>query len=363
VGRVKRVAVGWSSRFGQYAAPEGHPERAGRSDAVRAALDVLGSRVDAYPFEPVTDAQLAAIHHPRYIESIAATAGTAVPIELDSDTAATAHAYHTARLAAGAAVGAVDAVASGRARRAFALGRPPGHHAECDRAMGFCFFNNVAIAAQHAIDAFGYRRIAIVDWDVHHGNGTQRSFEGRRDVLFVSSHQVKLFPGTGHHRERGRGAGLGYTVNLPLPHEATDADLIGLHRHITLPILREFGPELLLISAGFDAHERDRTAAQQITSAGFGRLAALFFDAADRLCEGRTVLVLEGGYDRVGLETSIVAVLEAALEPSIETCNETCNETLPRLPSGKLRLVIEALAELHRDRWPVLARPLEAPVE
>ena len=211
--------------------------------------------------------------------------------------------------------------------------------------MGFCFFNNVAIAAQHAIDAFGYRRLAIVDWDVHHGNGTQRAFEGRRDVLFVSSHQVKLFPGTGQHRERGRGAGLGYTLNLPLPHEATDADLIGLHRHITLPVLREFRPELLLISAGFDAHERDRTAAQQISSEGFGRLAALFFEAADQLCEGRCVLVLEGGYDRVGLETSIAAVLEAALEPRRDA---------PAQPSGKLRLVIDALADLHKDRWPVL---------
>lgn len=344
--RVDRVAVGWSSRFGQYAAPEGHPERQSRNDAVRAALDVLGARVASYPFEPVRDAQLAAIHHPRYIASIAATEGTAVPVELDSDTAATAFAYQTARLAAGAAVGAVEAVASGRARRAFALGRPPGHHAECDRAMGFCFFNNIAIAAQHAIDALGYRRLAIVDWDVHHGNGTQRAFEGRRDVLFVSSHQVKLFPGTGHHRERGRGAGLGFTLNLPLPHEATDADLIGLHRHITLPVLREFRPELLLISAGFDAHARDRTAEQQISSEGFGRLASLFFEAADQLCEGRCVLVLEGGYDRVGLETSIVAVLEAALEPQPRPDDRI---------SGKLRLVIDALAELHKDSWPVLA--------
>jgi len=335
--------------FAEYVPPQGHPERASRSDAVRAALDALGASVARFPFEPASDAQLAAIHHPRYIASLAATDGTAVPVELDSDTAATAHAYRVARLAAGAAVGAVDAVLGGRARRAFALGRPPGHHAECDRAMGFCFFNSIAIAAQHAIDSFGCQRLAIVDWDVHHGNGTQRAFEGRRDVLFVSSHQVKLFPGTGQHRERGRGAGLGYTLNLPLPHEATDQDLIGLHRHITLPVLREFQPELILLSAGFDAHERDRTAAQQISSDGFARLAALFFDAADQLCQGRSVLVLEGGYDRVGLETSIARVLEAALDPA------PWLDGAASAPAGKLRLVIDALAELFADRWPVLA--------
>jgi acetoin utilization deacetylase AcuC-like enzyme len=308
--------------------------------------------VERYAFEPASDEQLAAIHHPRYIESLAATEGTRLPVVLDADTAATANAYRTARLAAGAAVGAVDAVLAGRARRAFALGRPPGHHAESDRAMGFCFFNNIAIAAQHAIDTHGCTKLAIVDWDVHHGNGTQRAFEGRRDVLFVSSHQVKLYPGTGQHRERGRGEGLGYTLNLPLPHEATDDDLIGLHRHVTLPVLHEFRPELLLISAGFDAHERDRTADQRVSSEGFGRLAALLFDAADQLCEGRTVLVLEGGYDRVGLQTSITSVLEAAIAP------EPWLPAAAAPPQGKLRLVVDALSALHADRWAALRTPL-----
>jgi acetoin utilization deacetylase AcuC-like enzyme len=351
VSVTDRVAVGWSPQFSDFAPTEGHPERPSRNDAVRAALEALGSRVERYAFEPASDEQLAAIHHPRYIRSLAATDGTPLPIVLDSDTAATTHAYRTARLAAGAAVGAVDAVLTGRARRAFALGRPPGHHAECDRAMGFCFFNNIAIAAQHAIDTHGCRNVAIIDWDVHHGNGTQRAFEGRRDVLFVSSHQVKLFPGTGQHRERGRGEGLGYTLNLPLPHEATDEDLIGLHRHVTLPVLGEFRPDLILISAGFDAHERDRTAEQRISSEGFGSLAALFFDAADRLCEGRTVLVLEGGYDRQGLQTSITCVLEAALEPQPWLPDAAAP------PRAKLRLVVDALAALHADRWAALQAP------
>jgi acetoin utilization deacetylase AcuC-like enzyme len=309
---------------------------------------MLDARVRPYPFSAATDEQLAAIHHPRYIADIARTADAAAPVEFDSDTVATSCAYRVARLAAGAAIGAVDAVLRGDAERAFSLARPPGHHAEVDRAMGYCFFNNIAVAAQHALDAYGLTRVAIVDWDVHHGNGTQRAFEGRRDVLFVSSHQVKLFPGTGDHRSRGRGAGLGYTLNLPLPHEARDEDLIGLHRHITLPVLEAFAPQLLLISAGFDAHERDYTADQAITSHGFAELGALLFDAADRLCAGRTVLVLEGGYDLTGLRDSIATVLEAALDPRPLLGH--------RAPSGKLELVINALAELHASAWPVLTR-------
>jgi len=346
---VARVAVGWCPEFGEYAAPHGHPERSARSDAARAAIDMLGTRVQPYAFSAATFEQLAAIHHPRYIADISRTADASAPVELDSDTVATANAHRVARLAAGAAVGAVDAVLRGEAERAFSLARPPGHHAEVDRGMGYCFFNNIAIAAQHALDAHGLERVAIVDWDVHHGNGTQRAFEGRRDVLFVSSHQVKLFPGTGEHRARGRGAGLGYTLNLPLPHDARDEDLIGLHRHVTLPVLEAFAPQLLLISAGFDAHERDYTADQAITSQGFAELGALLFDAADRLCAGRTVLVLEGGYDLTGLRDSIAAVLEAALDPSPLCIARPA-------PRGKLELVIDALAELHAPAWPVLTR-------
>jgi acetoin utilization deacetylase AcuC-like enzyme len=348
---MPRVAVGWSQEFAEYRAPDGHPERAERAHAVGAALAALGARVEPYPFVTATDAQLTAIHHPRYLAALAATAESPEPVELDSDTVATANAYRVARLAAGAAVGAVDAVLGGGVARAFSLARPPGHHAEVDRAMGFCFFNNIAVAAQHAVDAYGLARIAIVDWDVHHGNGTERAFAGRRDVLFISSHQVKLFPGTGAHREQGRGRGRGFTLNLPLAHEASDEDLIGLHRHVTLPVLAAFEPELLMISAGFDAHQRDPTAGQRVTSEGFGRLAALLFDAADRLCRGRVVLVLEGGYDLDALRESIVNVLDAAIEPG---------RWLVPSPAlqGKLELVIDALAELHAPEWPVLRKNL-----
>jgi acetoin utilization deacetylase AcuC-like enzyme len=293
-----------------------------------------------------------AVHHPRHLAELAASEASAVPVELDGDTVATAHAYRGALLAAGAAVGAVDAVFSEGYQRAFSLARPPGHHAECDRAMGFCFFNNVAIAAQHAIDRHGCRRVAIVDWDVHHG--TQRSFEGRDDVLFISSHQAKLFPGTGHHREQGRGRGRGYTLNLPLAQDASDGELLALHRELTLPVLQAFAPELLLISAGFDAHERDRTSQQTISSRGFGQLGAMLFDAADRLCHGRSVVVLEGGYDLA--RSSSAEATRASLGPKIAA--PATRSPLSRLRAIHRQCVSEAfsveMAPCAAARWRAL---------
>ena len=354
---MARIAALWSDEFAKYAAPEGHPERAQRSEAAARALVTLGARVERLPVAPATPESVLAIHHPRYLAELAGSEASATPLEFDGDTVATAHAYRGALLAAGAAVGAVDAVFNAGFQRAFSLARPPGHHAECDRAMGFCFLNNVAIAAQHAIDRHGCRRVAIVDWDVHHGNGTQRSFEGRDDVLFISSHQAKLFPGTGHHREQGRGRGRGFTLNLPLAQDATDDELLGLHRELTLPVLEAFAPDLLLVSAGFDAHERDRTSQQTISSRGFGQLGALLFDAADRLCQGRSVIVLEGGYDLQALEASLVQVLEAAIDPRPWLVPGAAPAR------GKLRWTIDALADLHARYWPVLARAGKASAE
>ncbi len=353
-----RVVVGYHPAFAAHEMGEGHPERPARSQAALAALDRLGDRVGRYAFGPASRAQIERIHHPRHVDTLAATAGSPGLLVLDEDTAAGPATYEAALLAAGAAIGAVDALFQGGATRSFSLARPPGHHAEVDRAMGFCFFNNVAIAAQHAMDAHHCRRVAIVDWDVHHGNGTQRAFEGRNDVLFVSSHQYRLFPGSGHYAERGRGPGLGFTLNLPLSSEATDEELLWLHRRLTLPVLASFAPDLLLISAGFDAHESDETAGQRITARGFGRLAALLFDAADRLCQGRTALVLEGGYHLGGLTDSLVAVLEAALDPA-----EFLADPLPP-PAGVLEALLDRLAAHHAVSWPALRQgPLPPPQE
>ena len=344
-----RVVVGHVEAFAEHDVDATHPERPARSDAVRAGAQRLGDRIGIYEPWPATRAQVERIHHGPYIDAIAATAGTSEPVVFDEDTVARARTYETALLSAGSAVGAVDAVLGGGATRAFSLGRPPGHHAEVDRAMGYCFFNSVAIAAQHAIDAHRCRRVAIVDWDVHHGNGTQRSFETRSDVLFVSSHQYKLFPGSGHYSEQGRGPGKGFTLNLPIGFEATDDELLRLHRSITVPVLEAYAPDLLLVSAGFDAHEDDATAAQRVTARGFGRLAAVLFDAADRVCSGRTVLVLEGGYDLGGLTDSVAAVLEAAIDPAPFLSDAASP------PSPTASALLEALVRVHAVSWPSIA--------
>ncbi len=318
---------------------------------MRLAAERLGERVGRYIVKPATRAAVERIHHAPYVDQVAATAGCTQPVIFDEDVSASAKTYETALLAAGAAMGAVDAVFDG-SKRAFSLSRPPGHHAEVDRAMGFGFFNNVAIAAQHAIDSGRCRRVAIIDWDVHHGNGTQRSFETRSDVLFVSSHVPKLFPAsTGHYKERGRGPGEGFTVNIPLPREGTDDDLLCLHQRITVPILEAFAPDLLLISAGFDAHLLDSASDQRITADGYARLAALLFDVADRACAGRVALVLEGGYHLEGLGESVEAVLEAAIEPA------RFLDRPPPVPGELLAAMLEKLVDLHGDAWPTLRAP------
>ncbi len=214
-------------------------------------------------------------------------------------------------MAAGAAVSAVDHVLdAGAGARAFALVRPPGHHAEHGKAMGFCFFNSIAIAAAHA-RARGLSRVAIVDFDVHHGNGTQWSFYDDPAVLFVSSHQYPYYPGTGAANDIGKGAGAGFTVNLPLSAGATDADYEAAYTRLALPVLEQFRPELVLVSAGFDAHMDDPLAGMRLTSGYFGRLTRAIADVADATSQGRLVAITEGGYDLAGLATSLRASISA----------------------------------------------------
>lgn len=252
---------------------------------------------------PATDEELTRVHDADYVGAVRETAGRAAA--LDPDTFTSPESYEVACLAAGAAVTAVGHVLDGGAgSRAFALVRPPGHHAERGRAMGFCLFNNVAIAAADA-RAHGLARVAIVDYDVHHGNGTQSSFYEDPSVLYVSSHQFPYYPGTGAAHETGRGDGQGFTVNLPLEAGATNADYELVYGRVVQPVLRQFKPELILISAGFDAHRQDPLAGMRLGTEQFGRLTAMIATVADECCDGKVVALTEGGYDLQALAASL----------------------------------------------------------
>ena len=304
------LTVFTSSRCGDHLTPPGHPERVERFEAMQGVVSEFRERGGGVREpRPATDEEILRVHDEDYLALIRKTAGHAT--SLDADTFTSPETYEVARIAAGAAVNAVEHVlGAGRGSRAFAVVRPPGHHAERHRAMGFCFFNNIAIAAAYA-RARGIGRVAIVDYDVHHGNGTQWSFYGDRSVLVVSSHQYPYYPGTGAAGEIGSGSGRGFTVNLPLAAGATDADYEHVYTRLGLPVLRAFAPELILISAGFDAHVDDPLGGMRLTTPYFGRLTAAIAAVADECCDGRVVAVTEGGYDLRALAGSLREAMDA----------------------------------------------------
>jgi acetoin utilization deacetylase AcuC-like enzyme len=317
------LAIIASDRFTEHQTPPGHPERSERAEVMQVVAARAGTQgLEVTAPHPATTEQLARVHAPDYIRMIAETAGRAVA--LDPDTYTSAESHGVALLAAGAAIDAVERLYSAGSgsrrsegspkgpdlRAVLAMVRPPGHHAERSRAMGFCLFNNVAVAAAHARTR-GAGRVAIVDYDVHHGNGTQHIFETDPDVLYVSLHQFPFYPGTGAADEIGRGRGTGFTVNLPLEVGAVDDDYRVAFSEVVVPVLRQYDPELLLVSAGFDAHERDPLAGMRLTSGAFGAMTIELRKVAEECCDGRLILVTEGGYDLRALESSLDAVVES----------------------------------------------------
>ena len=289
----------------------GHPENAGRLVAIDDALERLHLLRDRHdiPFSAAPDDALARVHDPRYIAGVrefAARGGG----WLDSDTIVGPSSVDSAALAAGAGIAAVDAALDGRAKRSFVLGRPPGHHATPTRGMGFCIFNTIAVAAAHALSR-GLDRILIVDWDVHHGNGTQDAFYESDQVLFCSVHQWPLYPGTGAATERGTGRGSGYTINVPLAAGADDDAYADIFDQVILPAAGAFRPQLVLVSAGFDAHADDPLGGMRMTAQGFGDLARRVVEIAATHADGRVVAILEGGYDPAALAASVATTLAA----------------------------------------------------
>lgn len=291
-----------------------HVERAARLHAIHAALDASGLRpnlVELAP-RPADEAQILAVHRPRVLEMVRWAASQEM-IWLDQDTYTTAGTLEAALLAAGAAVQAVEAVVSGQVANAFALVRPPGHHATSSQSMGFCMFNNIAIAARYALDKLGIARLAIVDYDVHHGNGTQDCFYDDGRVLFCSTHATPLYPGTGPADEVGVESGYGLTLNLPLPYATGDRGFDRLYNEIVLPALRRFDPQIILVSAGYDGHWADPLGPLGLSVAGYAELTRRLTALAGEICGGRIVLALEGGYNLDALSACVVAALRVLL--------------------------------------------------
>ena len=326
----------------------GHPESPQRYAAVLAALEHSGlrQRCVAIAPRPASDEELLRCHSRHYIDTVHRDVAYGQAWLSTGDTALSEHSEDAARLAAGGVIAAVEAVLAGTVRNAFAVVRPPGHHAEASRGMGFCLYNNVAVAARHAQAVHGLERLLIVDWDVHHGNGTAAIFRRDPSVLYFSTHQWPLYPGTGTASDRGDGPGEGTTINCPLPAGSDGEAVIGALREQLLPAAERFRPQLVLVSAGFDARAGDPLADFLLSDADFSRLTEEVMALADRHCQGRLVSSLEGGYDLAGLASACTAHVAALLAGA-----------MPAGPKTSERVALEPMASEPKPARPVAAEP------
>jgi len=334
--------------FLEHLTPARHVESPRRVKAIYDQLEQLHwlDRPDVLRLapRPATEDELAAVHTREYIRSIA-EASKAGGGRLDADTSVSERSYEVALMAAGAPLVALDALLAGQARNGYALVRPPGHHAMPDQAMGFCLFNNVAVAARYALDHHGLKRVMIVDYDVHHGNGTQEVFYADPRVLYVSTHQYPWYPGSGRSDEMGEGAGLGTTVNIPLPAGTDWAVFDAVFRQVIAPLADRFRPEVLLVSAGFDAHWRDPLGELLLANVDFVMITRLLKELAEAYCDGRLLLVQEGGYDLDALAQSAASCFNVLLG------GDEVVDTLGYGPAQSSRwnpdAIVDALRDLH----------------
>jgi len=319
-------------RFFRHRSSGYHPERPERLEAAQAAIERArtgaGLSFERIVPRAITEEELLRVHDGRFVKFIESLRGEEGYI--DADTYVGPESVEVAELAAGGTVALVDALIDGPVKRGFALVRPPGHHARPGHAMGFCLFNNVALAAAHA-RARGLARVAIIDWDVHHGNGTQECFYEDPSVLYVSTHQFPFYPGTGAVLEAGKGEGKGYTINVPLTAGGGDAVYRGAFERVIVPSLMEYKPELVIVSAGFDASARDPLAEMTLSADAFGWMGRALRKVADASAEGRIAVVLEGGYDLVALESGLLAATRGVVEgTSLEIPRDVDHEDLAR---------------------------------
>ena len=324
------------------------PEIQERLAAIYAMLDdpdIKGAVVDI-PAKPAEKEHILLFHSPAYFEKIAETKGKEL-IAFTADTHACEHSFDAALYAAGGVLDAISQVVQKKIDNAFALIRPPGHHAEKSRAMGYCLFNHVAVGAAFARKILKLDRVLIIDWDIHHGNGTQHAFERDPNVLFFSIHQRGLFPGTGSFTHTGLGEGEGYTINLPIPKGYGDAEYVSIFERLLLPVAEQFAPELILVSAGFDTHKDDFMGGMHMTASGYAGMTASIKKIADKVCNGKIIMSLEGGYHPDALSRSVKAVLK---EMAGMTCCDI-SAMVKKADKKKMAYVVRRCIDVHKRFW------------
>jgi acetoin utilization deacetylase AcuC-like enzyme len=310
-----RTGLIYDQRYLAHDMGMGHPESPNRLRAIMQRLEQSGTLQRLVRVEPrkAENEWVTEIHTPTYVAALTKHAPISGRISLDPDTSMSAGSLEAAYLAAGGVLAGIDAIMEKRIDHVFCAVRPPGHHAEAARAMGFCLFNNIAIAARYAQKRYGIQRVLIVDWDVHHGNGTQHSFEDDSSILFFSTHQYPHYPGTGRGTERGTGSGEGFTINVPMEAGGGDEEYRSIFQKVLTPAAERFRPEFILLSAGFDAHRDDPLASMTLTESGYADLTEIVVGIAKRHAGGRVLSALEGGYNLTALAASVDAHLTALL--------------------------------------------------
>lgn len=323
-----------------------HCESAGRLEAIISYLEQTGLTEQLTLIKPraASIEELALVHDKQYIDGVRAVVQRGGGW-LDPDTVTSPGSYDAAIYAAGGAIRAVESVLTGEVQNAFALVRPPGHHATVDRAMGFCLFNNIAIAARYALTKHGLERVAIIDFDVHHGNGTQEAFYSDPQVLYVSTHEYPFYPGSGSTRETGTGAGKGTTVNIPMPAGCGDSQYLQVFDRIIVPVVRRFSPQLILCSVGYDVHWADTLASMDVSVSGIARMVESIKGLADELCNGRLVLSLEGGYNLGALAASVKATFDVLLGKT--NVEDPLGPAPERYSSPDIANLVESVKEIH----------------
>ncbi len=330
----------------QHVTDDFHPESPRRLEGIYEMIGTLDQAglVDV-PARLASEEEIGLVHEASYIHSVRETKGK-VQKRLDPDTVTSARSYDAACTAVGGALCLADAVLSGTVDNGFAWVRPPGHHAEAGRAMGFCIFNNIAVAAKYVQKQHGLKRVLIVDFDLHHGNGTQHSFYDSPSVLYVSTHQYPYFPGTGWYDEVGEKEGKGYTVNVPLTYGMDDADYVHIFRELIGPLSRLYQPEIVMVSAGYDIHKSDPLGGMAVTESGFARITRMLLDIAQTQCGGKLLFVLEGGYNIKALTGSVKATIAELRGTQIYVGTEADDH-----PSDALLRTVSKVKDVIKPYW------------